>query len=353
MKSFIVLSIVSLITYITSEKCTVPWAEANPAFIYPKQCLNATNLEQKEGEKYLMRVEVAPCKDKGYNCPIPDTVEADKPAFCENFSIQKELLAGDSCLHDLECYSQECISGKCYGRSYNETCDNHKECDVGLACRVKDYPKDGEHKPITVCVPQISNNHTFCTEDEHCINSMGCNNYENNVGVCVTYFSLSNFEKSSSADLCSSGYVHSDGRCIDTLFIAQEGKTSASFECIGENNNCIYQIDGKPTNKELTLNTFSKPCECSKSAEPKSYCSILDTLSAKGKAKLAEAKKRIVTGVHTTRRHSDSQLTKDFYFPKYEGATDNIYKAHQSIDASSYSSFIKISLIGLFLIFAL
>ena len=368
MNNLFFLTIVSVITYITSKECTVAWVEANPAFTNPRQCFNATDLiVVKDTQRLTKKVEVSPCADKEHNCALPYgrggvDLTADQPAFCEHYAVKESRYAGESCNHDLECYSQECQSGICKGRAYNQTCDHDKKpehayCDVGLACRQKAYPEDGEHKPVYVCVPQISNNHTFCTEDEHCSNDKGCNTqvYGPDAGICVDYYSLSNFEKSSKKELCKSNYIDSENRCIDILFIAEDKKTTSAFECLADTQQCLYQISGRNPydSKKPNENVIRLDCECSKSADPKAYCP-LDTLGAKGQAVKEEAKKRIVTGVHTKRRFDDSKLTKDYYFPQFEQATDNVYKTHVKYDAhTSSSSFLKFSLLAIILIFAL
>jgi len=164
---------------------------------------------------------------------------------------------------------------------------------------------------------------------------------------------LSNFEESSDAKLCKSNFVH-EGRCKDILFIAEDKKTTASFECLDATDSCTYHIEGTPAfdPKKPNENTITQDCECSKTAEPKAYCP-LDTVGAKGQAKLAEAKKTIVLNVHTVRRTDESKVSKDYYFPKFEQATDNVFKTHIKYDFSNSSSLIKISVVALLLIFGL
>lgn len=329
MKILFLFTIVSIFTCIATKHCTVAWVDASPNFQYQRQCYNATKIELHETQKIEYKVEVSPCADKTQNCPFnwfDNEVIANKPAFCRDFKLKSDRYGGEKCSHDLQCYSEVCSGGFCTEKLYNEACNEHADCGINLACFKR---KSMNKEERLTCAYQITDNHTVCEEDAHCSNDRGCNLVlGGHTGQCVEYYSLSNFEETTSAELCQSGnLIWKDGRsvCADIALIPEEGKTTAAFECLGDNIRCKYQIVGAV---ESADNFIYQDCVCSRSADPKSYCPA-DSIGARGLAKKEAAKKRLVKGVHTLRRLDYSSLSRDYYFPLFENASEAVFEVHR------------------------
>ena len=87
---------------------------------------------------------------------------------------------GEECNSHSQCfkgknnYTGFCLQGICSGRTYDDQCENHIDCNKGLFCNglyCKEQKKEGQ----------------FCLDDYHCKNYLGCLN-----NTCVPYFSLEN-----------------------------------------------------------------------------------------------------------------------------------------------------------------
>jgi hypothetical protein len=306
--------------------------EPATAFTFNTTCVNVTEIkEPKTDIKYT--VEVTPCGNKEMSCDV-ENPEQQHTAFWCSYYEAKDLVAGEKCRHDHECYSQECINSLCTGRGYNETCADDKHCDIGFSCQIKNYYEwDTKAKGVIdhqekVCVPQITNPHTVCYSDEHCANNMGCFNER-----CIEYLSLDNGRPTDKALFCKSANAES-GKCQDTELIVEDGKTNANFECLGTTNTCNYFIvGGKDTDK------VPKQCVCSKSAEPKAYCPP-DTKNSKFSNHTTSIKGAMVLDAHTTKRFDHSRLAKIDSFPEYEGTLDKVYDG-LTYKATLMTSYIK------------
>jgi hypothetical protein len=164
---------------------------------------------------------------------------------------------------------------------------------------------------------------------------MGCYNSR-----CIEYFSVANGrEAGGDENLCQSGHIE-DGKCADIELKVTEGKTDANFNCLAGNSKCEYFIVGGQD-----TDIVEKPCQCSKSPEPKPYCPP-DTKNSKFSTHLANLKATNIKDVHTTLRTDLSKLKKEDYFPEYEGAVDKVFSG-MKFKATQSSAFLK-SAISLF-----
>ena len=64
-------------------------------------------------------------------CPVN---ELDLPNKCKTPPAVINLLAGELCKDDAECFSLKCINYRCKGFELNEKCEELFECDNGLIC---------------------------------------------------------------------------------------------------------------------------------------------------------------------------------------------------------------------------
>lgn len=268
-------------------------------------------------------VKLKPCTDKEKTCNLDLTkpyIRVNK--LCTYYNVKDNIkVAGEPCNHDLDCYSQDCVSSVCVGKGVNETCSDYKDCAVGLACRVKDYKRYDDKdvkvhdKYEMVCVNQIDNHHSPCDVEYDCANNMGCNG-----GVCVPYFSLENGEAAVSFNFCKSGYVHYDGTCRNITLVPDGTTTTSSFECVGAaTSQCNYQIVN-----DDPKNTFPLPCECALNGNPKTGFCQRDTVNIKFQNFTKDSLNTIVTGVHTTRRFDETKKTPILFYPKFEGSVQNV-----------------------------
>lgn len=147
---------------------------------------------------------------------------------------------GEQCSSEIPCKTGTCTLGICLGKSQNEKCESHLDCEPGLRCH-------------HTCKPLFKAKERGCLSDFDCSANSGCN-----FGECTEYFSLnpeSKLEKCENFSnfLCSSKMCK-DGKCVKEQFANEFPK-----ECFSDKD-CISQ-DG-----------FFSSCVCGANEEGKSYC---------------------------------------------------------------------------------
>ena len=114
-----------------------------------------------------------------------------------------ELLEeGDKCVLDEECKTQKCSQNKCAYLADGEECDGSNQCGIKSTCY--------EDK----CVAYVGEG-ASC-EEAPCRPGLVCGKIEDAEDVtCSKKFSVENGKKVSRKDLCKSGKIGVDGKCID------------------------------------------------------------------------------------------------------------------------------------------
>lgn len=82
--------------------------------------------------------------------------------------VRKDLLPGRFCTDSYQCVSSYCKEQICKGRTKDDSCNRHEDCNNGMYCRMKEnWPYD------TTCTKQ-KNTYEKCAQDIECQNNQFC-----------------------------------------------------------------------------------------------------------------------------------------------------------------------------------
>ena len=297
-----------------------------------KTCAYSTNPFNKEGSDikvYLLNI----C-EKNYKCNYnSNTTQFDytyNSTCIKSESKEKKALKypGEECTSHSQCIKGNfedigfCLQGICSGRTYDEYCKSHIDCNKGLFCNglyCKEQKKEGE----------------FCLDDYDCQNYLGCLN-----NTCIPYFSLENgtFLNYTNPNpyLCETNIINNATRQCATLdyFNVSDNKINKDgfVECIlGEL--CNYTTGFYQNMKPVI---YTQNCTCGFRGDGKSFCPIPMTVNRKKwKKYLKLLNKKYDNECHTEKRFecydelSQSELDDLF---SYERETT---KAHLFYNSSN------------------
>ncbi len=221
----------------------------------------------------------------------------------------EECSSHSQCIKGKDNKTGYCLQGICSGRTYDERCVDHTDCNKGLFCNglyCKEQKKEGQ----------------FCLDDFHCKNYLGCLN-----NTCVPYFSLENgtFLNYSNPNsfLCETNIINNETRQCATLdyFNISENRINKDgfIECtLGEL--CNYTTGFYKNMKPVI---YTQICTCGFRADGKSFCPIPMTVNRKKwKKYLKLLNKKYDNECHTKKRFecydelSQSQLDDLFYYER-------------------------------------
>ena len=136
----------------------------------------------------------------------------------------KTQLTGDNCCTDVNCYSSNCINGKCFGLSPGRPCSVDRQCASDGYCNNK-----------TCTLHQ--NYGDSCTSDLQCPVGGGCN-----FGICTQIFSLQLGAKAQYASFCYNNFIV-DNRCEVLSIHLQDSafKLYSPFLCVA-GDVCVYTL---------------------------------------------------------------------------------------------------------------
>ena len=166
---------------------------------------------------------------------------------------------GEICDSNSDCSSNVCTSNICIGKSVDESCAHHEDCNPGLRC----YQ--------SVCQKQLDITVYGCIDDYDCVNYASCNKTTSYMGTCYSYFSVSIGETVTD---CHSGlsYLCSSAECSKIPVFGNYGvcKTATISD---------YTI---PTDCTSNLNCtgsdgtyeYTSECRCGYNNNGTSYCSL-------------------------------------------------------------------------------
>ena len=169
-------------------------------------------------EKYYY---IRSCSGEKSYCPYNNATFAT-PALCQKpETVAKEpSLPFDQCSKDADCLSLVCLNNRCKGKTLNEVCKAHADCDVGYFCDV-----------AGICAPQMQFDQN-CTQDEQCVNNCLCNNNK-----CAFYYTFADGTEATNPQACESGSIE-NGKCTKGLRTKTPGQPCSSDQ------DCMF-IDGK------------------------------------------------------------------------------------------------------------
>ncbi len=78
------------------------------------------------------------CRDPAF--PICDysNISYGNPAYCIAKPPRAKTLPGESCRSDSDCHSNRCVSRRCQGNGYNQTCTSDHHCSSGMFCSTEE-----------------------------------------------------------------------------------------------------------------------------------------------------------------------------------------------------------------------
>ena len=195
-------------------------------------------------------------KDKCYSISVAETtlIEVKK---CTTGScyvsgttgtcITTLKLDGEKCSQGVECHSGTCDNSVCVGKAEGAACSSSDECQKSLYCSgtCQKFKAIGEE----------------CTASVQCVFGAGCGiTTEGGSPKCTKLYSINSGEYSSSAELCSTGYVTKEFKCASTT------ATNEGAECDSDEK-CPIKI--KVGNAEEVDGTGSCTCNL---LDLKKYC---------------------------------------------------------------------------------
>lgn len=154
-------------------------------------------------EKDSNKFYASDCPDD-YICEISQTSNSTCK-LKSKYSYSK--FPGEKCDISEDCSENAvngCINKTCQGKSQNELCSSHADCNPSLRC----YNSS--------CTPQIQGGESGCTTDYDCVNFAGCLQ-----GQCVLYFSIPQYSQISECNYFRSNFCAS-GMCQGNYCVSQQ-----------------------------------------------------------------------------------------------------------------------------------
>lgn len=233
--------LISLLGVTLSERCSVEYKCIESDRTQNGMCMVKGD-EETEGKTMYY---VTSCQKNQY-CPLSSKISADV-LYCE--SNRPILYPGDVCIFNNQCRSKLCVNNICSGKSENETCTYHYDCNKDLYCE------------SSIC-KKVKSEGDACTSDVQCDFGTMCSTY-NKTKQCLRLYSLPVGAQVDTNLVCSSGFMNNKKMCIEKIYNKSNGGS-----CKDESD-CLY-TDSDGTQSYGT-------CACNK--EGKQYCSVLSSSS--------------------------------------------------------------------------
>lgn len=191
--------------------------------------------------------------------------ECPKDTICNlklgNCIYQKKFFhGGERCNFNGDCYSRNCVAGKCIDKKVGQKCLTNSECEKGTFCsstllRCKKFLKEGER----------------CNEDIECGFGYVCGFVLVSLDrKCIKAYSVKPGYFVSDVKLCQSGKIKNN-ICIEVK------KTYNQDKCL-EDNDCVVSVDGATENGKCLMNLIGeKYCDfTSDSNEWKNFINLVE-----------------------------------------------------------------------------
>lgn len=174
------------------------------------------------------------CPDNTY-CSSSNTCSTIKSKYQDTFSYP-----GEKCSAGIPCKTGTCTLGTCLGKSLNEKCNSHSECEPNLRCH-------------HTCKPLFKPKERGCITDFDCTPNSGCN-----FGECTEYFSLHPGSKLE--------------RCENFSSFLCESKMCDNFKCIKDQFSSEFPKECKSDQDCGSQNGYFVSCVCGANENGKSFC---------------------------------------------------------------------------------
>lgn len=250
-KKIFLISLVSLISYVLSQKCTEYKCSDLPGSLCLRKIINETS-----------RIEAKSSEDKNKTCPFYRLSSKDEVYFEDKIQLPTRQYPGGPCMMKDDCMNNaECKNNICQGIEAGQNCERHDQCYFGYACY-----KNSTESNFTTC-NKLQGLDANCTSEYECQMTQGCFK-----GKCTDYYSLKDGENvesnkyESSHSFCASGHDRY-GLCESMRNINAEQVVSDELVKCDESNPCRYtSINGTIIKSDV--------CKCGKSSDSSRYCPI-------------------------------------------------------------------------------
>ena len=209
-------------------------------------------------------VYVKRCKD-GYECDdLSDDEDRrtnsdsdggdynDEYEYC--FPVTSKNISGESCTSNAECYSNNCINGKCEPVADGNICRNHGSCGKNSFCNRN-----------KVCQRLLEPDQE-CSDDDECPFGYICGKLEVNTRKCLMMYSQPNGQQVDEEELCESGEKEG-GVCVDMYTnVTKNGKEHLKL-CL-EDKECHVDV----VLRGQVLYQTQGECECTHDGN--TYCEL-------------------------------------------------------------------------------
>lgn len=209
-------------------------------------------------------IYVKRCKD-GYECDDLSDSDDDYPQsnsdsdkdyndefeYC--FPATYKNISGDKCENHTNCFSNNCVNGKCEPVENGQTCRNHGACGKNSFCN-----RD------KIC-EQLYAPNAACDDDVQCPFGYVCGKLGIENKKCLMMYSQPRGQQVNEDELCESG-KEEDNVCVDKN-TGVTGESKADLKKCTSDDDCRVTI-------ETGSQTFNEKGDCECTHEGNTYCEL-------------------------------------------------------------------------------